>query len=156
MENLSCKWARVYVNITSHLVRPANKQLKHTWSIMGYLHDIFWNRADNAGSASTREAELWCPLSGQLAVMHSTVPASTCSYELQASLPPPQTANIYLGGGDEQVLQVVSIATQPVLQRLHKVACILGLIAGQELEHLGQGAHQLQQALLKVVIVLHA
>mmetsp|Transcript_17534 Transcript_17534/g.48843 ORF Transcript_17534/g.48843 Transcript_17534/m.48843 type:complete len:660 (+) Transcript_17534:2749-4728(+) len=62
--------------------------------------------------------------------------------------------HVCLGGGDEQVLQVVSIATQPVLQRLHKVACILGLIAGQELEHLGQGAHQLQQALLKVVIVL--
>lgn len=60
----------------------------------------------------------------------------------------------HLGRGDEQVLQVVRVAAQPVLQRLHKVARVLRLVRGQELEHLGQRAHQLQQALLKVVVVL--
>lgn len=64
------------------------------------------------------------------------------------------TQNTHLSSGDEQVLQVVSVTSQPVLQGLHKVACVLGLVTGKELEHLGQGAHQLQQTLLKVVVVL--
>lgn len=60
----------------------------------------------------------------------------------------------YSGHAQQQVLQVLGVATQPVLQGLHEVAGILSLVVGQVLQHLGQGAHQLQQTLLEVVILL--
>jgi hypothetical protein len=50
-------------------------------------------------------------------------------------------------------LQVLAVAAEPVLQALHKVARVLRLVRGQELEHLWQRAHELQQALLKVVVL---
>ena len=49
----------------------------------------------------------------------------------------------YVGGScvQEQILQVLSISSQPILQALHKVARILRLLAGQVLEHCWQRAH---------------
>jgi len=49
----------------------------------------------------------------------------------------------YIGGScvQEQVLQILSISSQPVLQALHKVAGVLRLLAGQILEHCWQCAH---------------
>jgi len=73
----------------------------------------------------------------------------------QSTIPHPLIPTpTHLSSGDQQVLQVICVAAQPVLQGLHKVACVLGLVARQELQHLGQGAHELEQALLKVVVVL--
>jgi len=49
----------------------------------------------------------------------------------------------YIGGScvQEQVLQILSISSQPVLQALHKVAGVLRLLTGQILEHCWQCAH---------------
>mmetsp|Transcript_15139 Transcript_15139/g.43048 ORF Transcript_15139/g.43048 Transcript_15139/m.43048 type:complete len:671 (-) Transcript_15139:57-2069(-) len=65
-----------------------------------------------------------------------------------------ERGRVGLHGGQDKVLQVVHVSAQPVLQRVDKLPGILRLIGRQVLEHLGQGPDQLEQALLKVVVVL--
>ena len=51
-----------------------------------------------------------------------------------------ELGNVALGKVEDQVLQILRVAPQPVLQAVHKVACVLRLVGGQVLEHLGQRA----------------
>ena len=58
---------------------------------------------------------------------------------------------------EEEVLEVVGAAAEPVLQGVHEVAGVLGLVGGEVLEHLGEGAHELEHALLEAarLLLLH-
>jgi hypothetical protein len=53
---------------------------------------------------------------------------------------PPSAAAVLLHTPTSTYLQVLAVSSQPVLQSLHKVACVLCLVTGKELEHLGQRA----------------
>lgn len=62
--------------------------------------------------------------------------------------------DVLLPDVEQQVLEVLGVASEPVLQRRHEVARVLRLLGGQVLEHRRQRAHKFQQRLLKVVVVL--
>mmetsp|Transcript_5701 Transcript_5701/g.23522 ORF Transcript_5701/g.23522 Transcript_5701/m.23522 type:complete len:1185 (+) Transcript_5701:1625-5179(+) len=60
-----------------------------------------------------------------------------------------ERGDVRLGDHEEEVLEVVRAAAEPVLQGVHEVAGVLGLVGGEVLEHLGEGAHELEHALLE-------
>mmetsp|Transcript_21009 Transcript_21009/g.46075 ORF Transcript_21009/g.46075 Transcript_21009/m.46075 type:complete len:1268 (+) Transcript_21009:731-4534(+) len=137
---------RVVALITGHQVGPLEHQTNHG-GIRGKLHvlagvvpvQVLLQVLIHHGGSGVPDADL----REQHGVLHSGTNVHTL-----------EGRHVGHSSADQQVLKVLSVATQPVLQGLHEVACILSLVAGQELEHLGQGAHQLEQTLLKVVIVL--
>ena len=49
--------------------------------------------------------------------------------------------HILCGRVQQQVLQILSVAAQPVLQALHKIARVLRLLARQKFQHRRQRAH---------------
>ena len=66
--------------------------------------------------------------------------------------------DVRLGDHEEEVLEVIGGTAEPVLEGVHEVAGILGLVGGEVLEHLGEGAHELEHALLEaagLLLLLH-
>mmetsp|Transcript_27247 Transcript_27247/g.59503 ORF Transcript_27247/g.59503 Transcript_27247/m.59503 type:complete len:1448 (-) Transcript_27247:88-4431(-) len=67
-----------------------------------------------------------------------------------------EVLHVLLGKHKKEVLQVLGRATQPVLEGLHEVLRVLCLVRGKVLQHLGQGADQLQQTILETGSALGA